>query len=120
MLSRLLSAPIVVLALAAPALAEVSARHFPAAFEALDETQRRTVQQELQTAGLYGGSIDGRYGPGTERALIQAVDRIVGDGFHGIAIFLDTEADAISFMFTLAEGGYSKWLYGEGDENDGG
>lgn len=118
MLPRLLSSLAVVVALAAPALAEVSARYLPAAFEALDDSQRRAVQQELQTAGLYSGSIDGRYGPGTERALVAAVVRLGEDS--GIAVYLDTEGDAVSFMFTLADGGYAKWLYGEGDENDGG
>jgi hypothetical protein len=119
MLSRVLAPMIVTLALVLPALAEVSARFFPAAFGALDDSQRRAVQHELQTAGFYGGAIDGRYGSGTEKALLQAVEHMQ-ENSYGLVVLLDTEADAVSFLFALAEGSYAKWLYGEGDESDGG
>ena len=42
-----------------------------AAFMAMSERQRRTVQEELKTAGFYEGRVDGSYGPGTERALAK-------------------------------------------------
>lgn len=109
MLPRLLAPLLLALALAVPALAEVDARFFPAAFAELDEAGRRAVQQELQAAGFYRGAIDGRYGPGTESALVRAATRLQEESF-GLSVFLDTEADAISFLFALAEGSYAEWL----------
>ncbi len=109
MLSRLVAPLTLCLLLAVPALAEVSARFFPAAFAELDEASRRAVQAELQRVGLYDGTVDGSYGPGTEKALVRAVERLQQDSFE-VTILLDTEADAVSFLFVLAEGGYAQWL----------
>ena len=87
-------------------------------FEALGASRRRTVQTELQIAGLYGHRIDGRYGPATERALILGARHLRENSGGRIAVDLATPQGVASYVEGLATLRHSSHLYGEGDECD--
>ena len=113
------------LATASTALASTAAAR-PAArpdllrrpFEALGASRRRTVQTELQIAGLYGHRVDGRYGPATERAPIPGARHLRENSGGRIAADLATPRGVASDIEGLATLRYSSHLYGEGDECD--
>lgn len=89
-----------------------------AAFMAMSERQRRTVQEELKTAGFYEGRVDGYYGPGTERALAEAA-AFISENSRGEARYdLRSEAGIHAYLSDLADGTAAAWLYGEGVEAD--
>ena len=89
-----------------------------AAFMAMSERQRRTVQEQLKTAGFYEGRVDASYGPGTERALAEAA-AFISENSRGEARYdLRSEAGIRAYLSDLADGTAAAWLYGEGDEAD--
>lgn len=57
--------------------------------QALDELQRRKVQEALREIGLYGGSIDGDLGPQTRKAvkIVQRVHGLPATGLIDGALF---------------------------------
>ena len=102
----------------APARSAVRPDLLRRSFEALGASRRRTVQTELQIAGLYGHRVDGRYGPATERALILGARHLRENSGGRIAVDLATPRGIASYVQGLATLRYSSYLYGEGDECD--
>lgn len=91
-----------------------------AAFARLSPSQRRTAQEKLSNGGFYMGSIDGAYGAGTNAGLQNAAIFIKDNSYNKIVFDLSSRADADRFLAALADGELDKYLWGEGDENDGG
>jgi hypothetical protein len=89
-----------------------------AAFEALPASGRSTVQSELQTAGLYQGATDGRYGRLTEAALIEGAEFLAYNSRGQVKVDLSSAAGVSAYLRGLAGGEYAAWLYGEGAECD--
>ncbi|MFN4193906.1 MAG: peptidoglycan-binding domain-containing protein [Tabrizicola sp.] len=113
----LLSLP-AALILPAPLLAEGDALR--AAFEGLSPAARRAAQEQLAMAGFYSGGIDGAFGPGTRRGLVQAAE-FIGQNSYGRTRFdLASPKGAAAYVQALARGDLGKYLWGEGDESDGG
>lgn len=89
-----------------------------AAFEDLHDSGRRTAQEQLQAGGFYSGSIDGRYGRGTQSALINAADFIYENSYRRVQFDLSSLPGAQLYLTALARGDLGKYLFGEGDEAD--
>ncbi len=90
------------------------------AFAALDPAARRAAQEQLTAAGFYQGAIDGSFGPRTRSALINAA-AFVKDNSYGRADYdLASPSQAGQFLTELSSGALAKYLWGEGDEADGG
>ncbi|MGP3698722.1 hypothetical protein [Rhodobacter sp. NSM] len=113
---RTLLLPAALLA-ATPLLAdEATTARLEAAFAALTTEERVIVQEELEIAGLHAGPVDGSTGPGDGRTLEDAAAFIEENSAGMVVVPLATDEEARSFAKSLAERGYSSWLYGEGDE----
>ncbi|ARE39338.1 Putative peptidoglycan-binding domain-containing protein [Rhodovulum sp. P5] len=88
-------------------------------FNAFDKPRRRKMQDELRIADLYAASVDGRYGPGTEAALVDGAALLARNSGGALRIDL-THPDSVStYLNALARGHLAPYLYGEGDECDG-
>lgn len=90
------------------------------AFAALSPEGRRAVQEQLAFGGFYDGSVDGAYGPRTRSALINAAALIRENSYSRERFTLSDQADAQRYMTALARGDLAKYLWGEGDESEGG
>ncbi|NHB76427.1 peptidoglycan-binding domain-containing protein [Rhodobacter calidifons] len=90
-----------------------------AAFESLSPAARRSAQEQLAMAGFYRGGIDGAYGPGTRKALVQAAAFIEQNSYGRTRFDLASEKGARTYLRALAAGDLGKYLWGEGDEADG-
>lgn len=90
-----------------------------AAFEALSPAGRRAAQDQLAMAGFYTGGIDGAYGPGTRKALVQAAAFIEQNTYGRTRFDLGSAKGAGTYVRALASGNLGKYLWGEGDEADG-
>ena len=91
-----------------------------AAFEALSPAARRAAQEQLAMAGFYMGGIDGAYGPGTHQALVQAADFIDQNSYGRTRFDLGSDKGTKAYVRALASGELGKYLWGEGDESEGG
>ena len=102
---------------AVPAQAQSDPRRawLAAAFESLSDSHRRVVQEELDLAGLYTGGVDGRFGAGTEQALLKSVDFLAWNSNGHLRIPLASPADADRYLADLSQRVHSLWLYGEGE-----
>ena len=111
--------PSAVLAQAAtPEQAVLSSETIRRVFNGLPERERRIVQAEAMTAGLYQGTPDGKFGPKTELA-IRALPKWIREMSSGkIIVKADTPADLEHFLHEVGEGAWSAWLYGEGGEGE--
>lgn len=89
------------------------------AFATLAPDQARRVQEELQGAGLYQSGIDGRYGPGTEAALVAGAAFLAENSEGTVTIDLVSPEGVADYLRNLHEGNLAAWLYGEGGECDG-
>lgn len=109
------------MAAAAPARAEgpVNLALVQAGFEALPDAQRRQIQELAATTGLYGGAIDGRYGPGTQGAVVGLVPILEGASYDNRFVFdlASPQGVAAFYQVLLTDG--PAWAYGEGEECDG-
>jgi hypothetical protein len=101
--------------IALPASAQ-SADMLKEEFNGLSDFERRNVQVELQIAGLYTSSIDGGWGPGTQRALLSAPGFIHDQSYGRVSVPFSTRTEVQTFMKQIAKGEYSQWFYGEGEE----
>ncbi|NBZ88989.1 peptidoglycan-binding domain-containing protein [Stagnihabitans tardus] len=90
------------------------------AFAALSAQGRRAVQEQLAFGGFYGGSVDGAYGPRTRSALINAAAFIRENSYGRAQFKLSDQADAQRYLTALTRGDLAKYLWGEGDESEGG
>lgn len=114
------------LLLSLPAVLAVGTRAFAeadplaAAFARLSPSQRRTAQEKLSSAGFYMGSIDGAYGAGTNAGLLNAAIFVKDNSYDKVAFDLSSSADADRFLAALTGGELDKYLWGEGDESEGG
>jgi hypothetical protein len=90
------------------------------AFNKLSPAAKITTQEKLAAGGFYAGGLDGAFGPGTKSAIISAA-AFIKDNSYGKVIFdLSSPADANRFVAALSAGDFDKYLWGEGDESDGG
>lgn len=113
----LLSLP-AALILPAPLLAGGDA--LQSAFEGLSPSARRAAQEQPAMAGFYSGGIDGAYGPGTRRGLVQAAEFIRQNSYGRTRFDLASAKGAKAYVQALAAGELGKYLWGEGDEGEGG
>lgn len=100
---------------ASPTLAAPDLTALRSAFERLAPAARHKVQSELEIAGFYRGGIDGRYGAGTERALIQGAAFLAQNSRGRIAFDLEGAVGIAAYLDALASGGTAAYLYGEGE-----
>jgi len=115
--SFLLSVPAMMVAMTS-AFAEEDV--LAAAFNRLPSSARVASQEKLAASGFYNGGFDGVYGPGTRSAIINAA-ALVKDNSYGKLVFdLSSRHDAGRFLAALAGGEFDKYLWGEGDEAEGG
>jgi hypothetical protein len=106
--------------LIATASAKAQDEALAAAFEALPPAARVGAQERLAAGGFYTGGIDGAFGPGTKSAIINAA-AFVKDNSYGKVVFdLSSTDGAARFLSALTAGDLDKYLWGEGDEADGG
>lgn len=91
-----------------------------AAFGRLSPDGRRTAQEKLAAGGFYMGGIDGTYGAGTNAALLNAAIFVKDNSYGKVVFDLSSGADADRFLAALTGGDLDKYLWGEGDESDGG
>jgi peptidoglycan hydrolase-like protein with peptidoglycan-binding domain len=89
-----------------------------AAFDGFSDSARREVQSRLQAAGFYQGTIDGRYGPGTEAALRETAAFIDYNSYGKVKPDIGSDDGARAYLRALADGTHDKWLWGEGGEGD--
>ena len=107
-------------ALAFPMSAYAQADALASAFEGLSPSARLVAQEKLSAGGFYSGRLDGAFGPGTRSALMNAA-AFTRDNSYGRADFdLTSPKGASGFLTALATGELDKYLWGEGDEEDGG
>lgn len=85
------------------------------AFAELPENARRSVQVELQMAGLYSGTVDGAFGPGTRAALVAAARTIAAAGNWGKPD-VGSLAGARDYLQRMSMGEYMNPLYDSGSE----
>lgn len=111
--------PSAVLAQAAtPEQAVLSSETIRQVFNALSEKERRIVQAEAMTAGLYNATPDGKFGPKTELA-IRALPKWIREMSSGeVIVKADTPEDLARFLGEVGRGEWSAWLYGEGGEGE--
>lgn len=112
-LSAALALPLMAI-VAAPATAQGDV--LAEAFAKLSKRKRMAVQQELSTAGFYAGGIDGRFGPGTRQALVQAAAFLAENSRGAVRPDVTSQTGARAYLRQLASGELATWLYGEGDE----
>lgn len=115
MLRRILIALSLTLALPTFAAADVLA----GAFNALSQSDRVAVEQEMQTGGFYDGPTDGSYSEAVKSAIQETWQQVFTNGYEGPAIDLTSEKGAAAFLKSVASGDMAKWIYGEGEEQDG-
>jgi hypothetical protein len=111
--------PSVVLAQAAtPDQNVLSSQTIRDVFNSLPERERRIVQAEALTAGLYTSTVDGKFGPNTELA-IRALPKWIREMSYGeVIVEADTPAKLEKFLLEVGRGEWSMWLYGEGGEGE--
>ncbi|WP_223426889.1 hypothetical protein [Tateyamaria pelophila] len=93
-------------------------------FEYLSAEERTNVQEALSSLQLYTQTIDGEWGPGTSRAMVEALDYIdltfgfqydkKNNSWNGMELIFQ-----ILINPKLQETLYRKYVVGEGDECDG-
>lgn len=115
--SFLLAGPALVIATAS---AKAQDDALAAAFENMPPTARVGAQERLAAGGFYSGRVDGAFGPGTKSAIINAA-AFVKDNSYGKVVFdLSSTDGATRFLTALTAGDLDKYLWGEGDEAEGG
>ena len=115
--SFLLSLPVSMLVITA---AHAESDVLATAFNDLSVSARMASQEKLAAGGFYTGGLDGSFGPGTKSAIINAA-AFVKDNSYGKAVFdLSSMDGAERFLAALTSGGLDKYLWGEGDEAEGG
>jgi hypothetical protein len=125
-LFRSAAAAIAAVAVPAAALAQaatsdqnvLSSEAIRAVFEALPDRERRIVQAEALTAGLYTSTVDGKFGPGTELAIRKLPGWINEMSYGEITVSVGTPAELEKFLLEVGRGEWSAWLYGEGGEGE--
>jgi hypothetical protein len=89
------------------------------AYNALSLTDRVSVQEEMQTGGLYDGPLDGSYSEAVKTGIEDTAEQVFSNGYEGPAMDMTTEAGVTTFLKSTASGDMAKWIYGEGEELDG-
>lgn len=89
------------------------------AFNGLSKPDRIAVEEEMQTGGLYDGPLDGAYSEAVKIGVEQTAQLVFSNGHEGPAMDLTTPAGAAAFLKATALGDMGKWIYGEGEEQDG-
>ena len=115
--SFLLTGPALMIATAS---AQAQDDALAAAFNDLSPAAKVGAQERLAAGGFYTGGLDGAFGPGTKSAMINAA-AFVKDNSYGKVVFdLSSTAGAARFLTALTAGDLDKYLWGEGDEAEGG
>lgn len=91
-----------------------------ASFNNLSRAARLSAQERLLAGGFYAGGLDGEFGPSTRSALINAASFIKDNSYGKVVFNLTKPQGAGRFLSALAAGDLDKYLWGEGDEADGG
>lgn len=110
---RFLIAAMVLVLMPVPSIAQTD--HLHSAFEGLDASAKRAVQEQLQAGGFYSGAVDGSYGPGTDAALRNGAEFIYSGTQPRIAFDLSSEEGARRYIRALAHGELAEHLLGEGE-----
>ncbi len=108
----------VILALSVPSDAQTDV--LAAAFSNLSRPNRISVQKRLFEGGFYRGRLDGAFGPGTRSALLKAAAFISDNSYGKVRFDLASAKGAADFLSALSTGKLDKYLWGEGDEAEGG
>lgn len=114
-------AAIVIAATSAPAKADVlwdeaSAR---AGFESLPLAVRKDTQSTMQQAGTYGSTVDGQWGPGTAKGVLETAKLLEFNSYDQLDFNLNTRAAAERFYAFITSDKAAGYLWGEGGECDG-
>ncbi len=112
-----LAAPIM---LATVSMARAEADVLADAFDRLPAAGKLAAQEKLAAGGFYAGTPDGAFGPKTKAALTNAAVFITNNSYGKVVFDLTTADGADRFLAALAKGELDKYLWGEGDESDGG
>ncbi|MDZ4086546.1 MAG: hypothetical protein U1E69_07050 [Tabrizicola sp.] len=115
--SFLLSIPATMVAMTA---AHAEGDALAVAFNNLSATEKVAAQEKLAAGGFYTGGLDGSFGPGTKSAAINAAAFIKDNSYGKIIFDLSSTSGAEKFLVSLTTGDLDKYLWGEGDESDGG
>jgi hypothetical protein len=90
------------------------------AFSNLSAAARASVQEKLAAGGFYAARIDGSFGPGTRSAIINAAVFVKDNSYGKVKFDVASPDGAERFLAALTAGDLDKYLWGEGDEFDGG
>lgn len=93
------------------ASAQAASASIQSVFEGLGERERRLVQAEALSAGLYSAEIDGVFGPQTEAAIAAMPDLIAKQSAGKVTVAWSSPADVESFLKGVSRGDWSRWLY---------
>lgn len=115
--SFLLSAPAILVTIAS---AHAEGDVLAIAFNNLSAAARVTAQEKLATGGFYAAALDGSFGPGTKSAIINAAVYVKDNSYGKVIFDLSSQSGAEQFLSALTTGDLDKYLWGEGNEEDGG
>lgn len=113
--SFLMSVPVFTAFLAQASAAEDA---LALAFNRLSQVGRVAVQEKMVAGGFYNGGLDGAFGSGTKRSLIDAASFVKSNSYGKVVFDLSTDAGANEFLKSLSNGSLDKYLWGEGDESE--
>ena len=115
--SLLLAVPIMMLAITSASAQEDS---LSIAFNNLSQAAKGTAQEKLAAGGFYTGKLDGTFGPGTRSAIMNAAVFVKDNSYGKVAYNLSSSNGPKRFLAALTAGDLDKYLWGEGDEAEGG
>lgn len=90
------------------------------AFNNLSASARVAAQEKLSAGGFYTAAIDGSFGPGTKSAIVNAAVFVKDNSYGKVVFDLSSQSGAEGFLAALTGGELDKYLWGEGDESEGG
>ena len=113
----LLAGPAMMIAITS---AEAQDDALAAAFDDLPPAAKVGAQEKLAAGGFYAGGLDGAFGPGTKSAIINAANFVKDNSYGKVVFDLSSTDGATRFLAALTAGDLDKYLWGEGDEAEGG
>jgi hypothetical protein len=90
------------------------------AFNNLSAAAKVAVQEKLAAGGFYSAGLDGSFGPGTRSAIVNAAVFVKDNSYGKVKFDLSSSVGAERFLSALEAGDLDKYLWGEGDESEGG
>lgn len=106
---------------AIPAMADVAWNEAVAraSFENLPMASRQNVQTVMKEAGTYGSSVDGKWGPGTARGVLETAKFLEMNSYNKLNFELNSRQAAAGFYAFVISPKAGAYLWGEGGECDG-